>query len=632
MIADKLYTSIKEIFDHGWVRGGIRIILYTPIGCGLAASILSRVSSERRLAGAHNLMKFAKGGWPEACLIWSARMIARIGGSAQASEVYWLFVAFRARPDKAVRELSGEAARAFMHSDDVSANLQVAHAVAHYQSGNFREASRLFAEAQTREPEKLMMRNFGLSAAYASGILRDLAGAMAYFGRYYGVIDFEEVLDNEAARERFAVGFMERAAGALLPRLVLDRASGPSEHRYGVFFHSSTEALGHAILDPYYFLALRRQDYDRIYFLGPGRKAYRPASAVCLRLIEQHGTYTEVGDDSLLNASWMHFGTLKEGPVELCVEHYWSLLREAVHRTRDASDPYFHNAWHLEIPEAIERRGEKFARRIGIALDRPLVVVHARHSAYHGIHAQAFRDADIRSYAPAIRHLLGLGYQVIRIGDQAMPRLKISHDDYIELPFQRDYRPEYDPFFIAHSDFMIGCQSGPCAYARALGIPLLSVNAVLHYTLLPARMEMACFKRYQHKVGEEWVDIGLEDALEVDVQHFDNAYQFEAAGIRTRDAEAPEIVAAVDDMIDWLAAPERPLTTEQERFRAAADAKCTELMARGPQLEKPIADYLGIALPGYRLAPTVAKMREGKQVEMSAERLARARRAVAQSG
>ena len=57
----------------------------------------------------------------------------------------------------------------------------------------------------------------------------------------------------------------------------------------------------------------------------------------------------------MLNASWMHFGTLKEGPVELCVEHYWSLLREAVHRTLDAKDPFSHNAWHLTLPAVLDR-------------------------------------------------------------------------------------------------------------------------------------------------------------------------------------------------------------------------------------------------------------------------------------
>ena len=65
-------------------------------------------------------------------------------------------------------------------------------------------------------------------------------------------------------------------------------------------------------------------------------------------------------------------------------------------------------------------------------------------------------------------------------------------------------------------------------------------------------------------------------------------------------------------MIDWLAQPNIAMTTEQEHFHAVVEAKCVELAERGPNLEKPIADYLGIALPGYRISPTVAKMRADK--------------------
>jgi hypothetical protein len=35
-----------------------------------------------------------------------------------------------------------------------------------------------------------------------------------------------------------------------------------------------------------------------------------------------------------------------------------------------------------------------------------------------------------------------------------------------------------------------------------------------------------------------------------------------------------------------------------------------ELKETGERLDLPIADYLGISLPGYRIAPTVADMRE----------------------
>jgi len=53
-----------------------------------------------------------------------------------------------------------------------------------------------------------------------------------------------------------------------------------------------------------------------------------------------------------------------------------------------------------------------------------------------------------------------------------------------------------------------------------------------------------------------------------------------------------------------------PETGHQARFREAVEQKTCELSERSDMLDLPIADYLGIALPGYRISPTVALMRE----------------------
>jgi len=314
-----------------------------------------------------------------------------------------------------------------------------------------------------------------------------------------------------------------------------------------------------------------------------------------------------------MNLSWMSLGHHQLGPIRFLVDHYWELLRQVVHRSRDAKDQFEHNAWHFRLPEKYDRVGERFCREAGIRLDQPLVVLHVRESSYHKLAKQSYRDSAIENYRPAIEHLLDRGFQVVRIGDIKMRKFDIDErkqDRYFELPFMDDYQHELDAFLISRAAFMIGCQSGPCAFARALGVPLLTVNAVLHYTLLPSRQEMASFKRYFQETNGRKQELSLEQALDMRLFHFENSYQFSEAGVALQDASAEEILWSVQDMITWITDPTLPQTALQERFATSVEAAARRLELERDSLDLPIADYLGISLPGYRISPTVAAARE----------------------
>ncbi|GIK80190.1 MAG: hypothetical protein BroJett024_12950 [Alphaproteobacteria bacterium] len=507
-------------------------------------------------------------------------------------------------------------------------------AIAAYELARYKDAVAAFLQVRDAGTEAAYAGHDFAKAAYAAGKIRNRDLAMEFFARQFGTLGRAQPF-GETERAAFLAELYHRTSAAIAPAIARRQATRGPCNRMGVFFISSTEALGHAILDPYYFLALRRNRDDHIVFVGPPRSAYRAASATCLQIAEQYGDYVESDDDFLLNLSWMSMGTLTAGaltfrletevaaqqdqdaaarafgtePTDIVIEHYWSLLREAVLRSRDAQDAFAHNRWHMQLPPAFAEAGRAFCSRHGIVLDRPLVVLHARDHGYHRIEKQDFRNAEIANYLPAVEHLLGLGYQVIRIGDTNMRRLPVPGPGFHELPFMDGYHHALDPFFIAHARFMIGCQSGPCSYARALGTPVLSVNAVLHYTLLPAVREMACFKRYIADGAQGVRELSLMDALAAGVYHFDNSYQFRHAGIRTQDASADEIVAAVRDMIAWLDNPDLPETAAQAAFRTAVADAAAALAAKGTALDLPIGDFLGIALPGYRLSPSVADMR-----------------------
>jgi putative glycosyltransferase (TIGR04372 family) len=482
----------------------------------------------------------------------------------------------------------------------IPASLEAAYEFADY-AGALKWANR----GASVRPAALRARFDFLKAAFAAGKLLDTKTALAMCARQFQPVYEWESFSPDEERRHFFEQIVKTCVHACRDELALDFLEENNNRRYGVFFLTATQALGHAVLDPYHFLAMNRGRFDRILLIGPPRPAWSPASRTALKIIEQYATYCETESDLLQNLSWQYLGEIVHGRMTIVVEHYWSLLRAVVHRSRDAADPFHHNAWHLRIPDAMAAAGAWTCKHIGIDLERPLVVLHARHSAYHGIGKQAFRDAPIESYREAIELLLRKGYQVVRIGDRKMPRLALKHERYVELPFVPGYFNALDPFLISRAAFMIGCQSGPCAFARAFGVPLLSVNAVLHYTLLPSPREMACFKRYFITESGERREMPLAEALSRGVQFLDNGHQFEAAGIEVATVQPGDIDAAVAEMLAWLDQPDRPETPEQRAFREQVAAVADDLARNGnPRL--PLADFVGFSLPGYRLAPVAA--------------------------
>jgi putative glycosyltransferase (TIGR04372 family) len=538
---------------------------------------------------------------------------------AEYLDCYTLAMAYSAEAPEAWSLLSSESGQKIVTDARVESRFFALGVSLGFELARYRDVVRIARDAVDRSAASLRPRYDYLKAAFAAGKLRREREALEFFGRQYNLIGDSVRRASDADLERVVETFQRHAVHTISSELFFQNLRRGGSTRTGIFFLSSTEALGHAILDPYYFIALNRDRFDSLVFIGPSKASYRPASRACLNIIEQYGEYMETGSDMLMNLSWMSLGHHAVGSVTCVVDHYWALLRQAVHRTRDPADEFRHNGWHFSLPSDHIAVGEEFCRGARIALDQPLVVLHVRDPGYHGIIKQSYRDATAENYREAIEHLLDGGYQVARIGDASMPRIEIDRPGYFELPFMPGYRHEADAFLISRARFMISSQSGPCAFARVLGTPVLTVNAVLHYTLLPSSREMACFKRYYRKQDGTRRELSLEEAIDARVFHFENSYQFDEAKIVFEEASSEEILASVQDMIRWLDEPKLPETVPQRRFRARVEAMAAELKEAGQRLDLPIADYLGISLPGYRIAPTVADMREKSQPSVNHE-------------
>jgi putative glycosyltransferase (TIGR04372 family) len=262
---------------------------------------------------------------------------------------------------------------------------------------------------------------------------------------------------------------------------------------------------------------------------------------------------------------------------------------------------------YQRLPAKMIDPAETLCKKLGLEIERPIVVLHTREHGYHRLRGQAFRNADVRNYVPAVRELVERGYAVVRIGDRKMTSIRRDVPGLIELPRLDGYDPILDPYFIERAEFMISCQSGPCSLARALGKPNLVVNAVYNHTTLPEVSELFAFKHYLDASGRE---LGVEEALRRGAHLFDRTEHFEQAGIRLEDTTADEIHAALLEMLDGLDDPDRPDTESQALVRHAMEIHAEDCDGSNP-LTNRMSNYIGHALPECRVSDAVCRLRPG---------------------
>lgn len=609
--ASKFVISLSNILRvRKWTHPLIRLALQTPLGRSVTLALLSidseLLDAERPYLIRGIIKALCANPNLEKAMVKAAQRRYRAHRNTPNLEIYVLFLLAAHQYPALLEMLNAPETAPYIKSPI----MQHAHRYAMFETGNFKNVcdnSMHLTQAEHGTPLRHLsvINTDFLRAAYASGMSLDKTLAIWYFAHQYSLASDDNIL-NDAEINHIKHVLCRQFTSDQGPAFLHAAISG---EKIGVFLLHAPQALGHAILDPYHYLSLYRERYDRIYFIGGDLGSYSMGSRACVEIVKQYGEYLPTSNDLMFNLSWMSMGQLKFGNVEITVEHYWSLLREVSHRTASKDDDFALNAWHFDLPPRQQMAGERFCAEHHIDLNKPIITLHARDQGYHAIAKQGFRNSPIQDYVPAIEHLLKDGYQVVRLGDTKMPRLHIHAPGYFEIPNMDRYENGLDPFFIKHSLFMIGSQSGPCSYARALGVPVLSVNAVFSYTLLPAVREMACFKRYvdiDDNGHERYLD--YDQLLDRNVFQMENLHQFEKLGLSFVNCTPAEITAAVQDMIAWVKQPDLPMTAEQEAFRQLT-LKTAARVKDASDNSPPIADYLGIALPGYRISPTVEALR-----------------------
>jgi putative glycosyltransferase (TIGR04372 family) len=404
----------------------------------------------------------------------------------------------------------------------------------------------------------------------------------------------------------------ERFLAEFLTKRVYKHLRGlPLSGTVGVMFGAYHNAVGHAILDPFHFYNLFRGRFDHLVIVHPPLVTYSRPTLLMVSVLEQYVEQIEIESADLAPFAWQNLGELsrteKGGRLTFLCYNYWALNRMAYEARRDPNHPMSRGRKYLRLPAKMIDPAEHLCRKLWIPTDRPIVVLHTREHGYHRLRGQAFRNADVRNYIPAVRALVECGYQVVRIGDRKMTSIRGEVPGLIELPRLDGYDPILDPYFIERCEFMISCQSGPCSLARALGKPNLVVNGVYNHTTLPEQNELFAFKRYFDR-GEG--ELSVEEALRRGAHLFDRTEHFDREGIRLEDTTEEEIHAAVLEMLDGLHHADRPDTELQARVRRVME-RCTAGMDLSHPLAHRMSNYIGHSLPECRVSDAVCRLRPG---------------------
>ena len=375
----------------------------------------------------------------------------------------------------------------------------------------------------------------------------------------------------------------------------------------GIVIGCYTNAVGHAILDPFHFWNLFRRRFDHLVVLHPYLAQYTVPTRTAVTILDPHVTQLEVIDPLVTFFAWQNLGELKHENMTFLLYNYWSLNRMAYQARLDRDHPMSRGRAYLSLPPKLAARAEELLRRnyVGIPDDKPVVVLHTREHGYHALRGQRYRNTDVRNYIPAVRRLIEAGYAVVRVGDKKMMSIRDHVPELLELPLTDFADPAVDAYFIARCRFMMSCQSGPCSIARVFGKPNLVVNAVYHYTLLPERADLMGFKRY---IGPDGRPLSVAELLRLGAHLFDRTEHFRNAGVEVEDMTPDEILAATEEMLGWLDDPARPETPAQARFRDLLRAAAKNHDPENP-LATPLTDYIGYALPECRVSDAVVRMR-----------------------
>jgi putative glycosyltransferase (TIGR04372 family) len=204
----------------------------------------------------------------------------------------------------------------------------------------------------------------------------------------------------------------------------------------------------------------------------------------------------------------------------------------------------------LRLSEAHLERGRQCLRALGVPPGAWFVTLHVREAGSYGLDSRSrFRNADVGTYAAAIRSIVARGGWVVRMGDPGMRPLPPMPQvvDYAHSEYRSDWM---DVFLCAANLFFLGTQSGPGHVPTTFGVHTVLTNWTSIATPPWGPRNLFLPKRCWSEKEERHLTFG--EIIESGLGHAQYATCFLRLRVRPEENTAEEIKEVVEEMLDQL--------------------------------------------------------------------------------
>ena len=204
----------------------------------------------------------------------------------------------------------------------------------------------------------------------------------------------------------------------------------------------------------------------------------------------------------------------------------------------------------LTLNQSDRERGWSCLRKLGVPQDAWFVCLHVREGGYlPDLTYHSFRNADVRSYRPAMEEIVERGGWVIRMGDPTMKPIPPMEQviDYVHTDARSDWM---DVFCFASCQLLIGMASGPTAVSQIFGVPCTLTNWAPMGHGAYSRRDIWIPKLYRSVTENRYLT--FEEVLLSPLRGFYRTEDFEAAGVTVVDHSPEEIRDLVVEVMDRM--------------------------------------------------------------------------------
>jgi len=347
--------------------------------------------------------------------------------------------------------------------------------------------------------------------------------------------------------------------------------------------------------------ALYYDSYDQIIIItGPVDKP-----GVNLNVIEVAGDkfcHIETYDPVLPYFGFNNWGLAEFKNMDLLAFSPWTLWNEYKKLATSSAAIKTAVDYRFELPSSTEKRGRNWMQKVGMNIERPIVLLHVRDRGYRPQQSRhEYRCADISNYDLAIKFLVSKGYQVIRIGDNSNPKIKADNSWVWDLPFHPEYENFLDVYFSAICAFAILQASGPVTLPRAFSRHALIVNRVVDWEFHGPN-EVLMFKHYCRI--KDGVELSYREILANGLAEITTSQELADAGFFVKENSPEELMLAVEEFLGVLKGKNPLSPALQEKF-LKLNKEHSRVLAEESEISDEDRGIFGLAYSTARISESI---------------------------